>query len=358
MLYRSLTMDSSSCRSGVLRRIRAVRTLALLAGVLAGTSQLAAYPVAYSVTGTFGAASGPDPLKLAGTKFSISATIDTLAACCPYVTNMTIQAGALPAISASAQVGLSAGSPGSISIAATVTVLGLSIPFTAQASVPLTSSQPYPFAATNITGGSATYGTSTKPTMLTIATGTISASGTPPSLTATASALIFNYEVSGSTPPNQTDTITATGANFGIAASTNSGGNWLSVTPSSGISSATLTVSVNPAGLKAGSYTGSINVTSNQTANNLTISVTLTVTQVTVAYAVGPSSLSFAYQVGGSPRIPKFDDFDVPFGEHRLFSVSLNFIRRQLAVGDSYERSDRGKRFGIREPRRIDSWCV
>ena len=300
-IFRSM-IDCNGCRRRIVRRIRPARILGLLGWLLAAALPMAAYPVAYSVSGTFGpSASGPDPLKLAGKGFSISATIDTLASCCPYNTSVTIQAGALPAVSASAQVTLNAGSPGSILVAATVTVLGISIPFSAQASVPLTSSQPYPFAGTAITGGTATYGTITSPTHLTIATGTISASGTPPPLTATSSALIFNYQVSGSTPASQTDTITATGAAFSIASSTSSGGGWLSVTPSSGISSATLTVSVNPAGLKAGSYVGSISVTSNQTSNNLTISVTLNVTQVTVAYTVGPSSLSFAYQVGGSP---------------------------------------------------------
>lgn len=273
----------------------------MLAGILAGACPVAAYPVAYSVTGTFGAASGPDPLKLSGKGFSISATIDTQASCCPYTTGVTIQAGSLPAVSASAQIGLSAGNPGSISVAATVSVLGVSIPFSAQASVQLTSSTPYPFAAESITAGTVTYGTSSNPTTLSIASGTISASGTPPPLTASSNALTFNYQVSGSAPASQTDTITATGANFSIAASTSSGGNWLSVAPTTGTNSAVLTVSVNPAGLSAGTYSGSINVTSTQTANNLSISVTLNVTQVTVAYTPSPPSFSFAYQVGGSP---------------------------------------------------------
>jgi len=298
MLYRQLTIERANRFAVAFRRIRAIRTLAMLAGMLAGASHLAAFPVAYSVTGTFGAATGPDPLKLAGKGFSISTTIDTLASCCPYSTSITIQAGALPAITAGAQVGLNAGSPGSISVAATVTVLGVSVPFSAQAPVPLTSSQPYPFPATSINGGSATYGTSSNPTHLIIASGTITATGTLPPMTASSNSLSFNYQVSGSTPPSQTDTITATGAKFDIAAS---GASWLSVTPTSGIGSVTITVSVNPTGLKAGSYTGSINVTSSQTSNNLTITVTLNVTQLSVAYTAGPSSLSFSYQVGGSP---------------------------------------------------------
>lgn len=301
MLSRHLTIKTTNCHAAPLHRIRALRTLVMLAGVVVSASQLAAYPVSYSVSGTFGAAGGPDPLKLAGKGFSISATIDSLASCCPYASSITIQAGALPAISAPARIGLSAGSPGSIAVAATVTVLGVTVPFSAQASVPLTSSLPYPFPATSITAGTATYGTSSNPTNLAIASGTISASATLPQLTATSGSLEFDYQVSGATPPSQTDTVTATGAIFNIAASTNLGGNWLSVTPSSGTSSATLTVSVNPTGLKAGTYTGSINVTSSQTANNLTITVTLNVTQLSVAYTASPSSLSFTYQVGGSP---------------------------------------------------------
>src|SRR5215831_2968603 len=68
---------------GVIRHFRHARALPILALLAAGASQALAYPVTYSVSGTFGAATGPDPLKLTGKSFSISGSIDSLAACCP-----------------------------------------------------------------------------------------------------------------------------------------------------------------------------------------------------------------------------------------------------------------------------------
>jgi uncharacterized protein (TIGR03437 family) len=55
--------------------------------------------------------------------------------------------------------------------------------------------------------------------------------------------------------------------------------NWLSVSPSSGSTPGTLSVSVNPAGLAAGSYTGSVTVTSTAAGNSpQVVNVTYTVT--------------------------------------------------------------------------------
>ncbi len=60
--------------------------------------------------------------------------------------------------------------------------------------------------------------------------------------------------------------------NFSAAASTISGGNWLSVTPSSGSSTfssfAVVTVSVNPAGLQPGTYYGTIQFSASGAANS------------------------------------------------------------------------------------------
>jgi uncharacterized protein (TIGR03437 family) len=295
----------NSCQSGLFRCVRYSPLLAVLFWLLMAAPALRAYPVSYSVTGTFAtpALSGPDALKLAGKSFSISATIDSLAACCPYTTTITVQAGSLPAVSGSAQVTLSAGNPGSITVTGAVSLLGVSIPFAATALLPLGSSLPYPFASESIvaSGSTATYGNSGAPTILGIASGTASAAGTAPPLTAATGSLSFNYQIGGTVPPSQTDTVTATGANLSLSATTNSGGNWLTVSPSSGASSVVLTISASPGSLAVGTYTGAINVTSLQAANNLSIPVTLSVTQVSSAFTASPSSLSFAYQTGGSP---------------------------------------------------------
>ena len=65
---------------------------------------------------------------------------------------------------------------------------------------------------------------------------------------------------------------------FAASASTTSGGNWLAVSPASGTAPASFSVSVTTTGLAAGSYTGSISLTSAGAANSpLIVPVTLTV---------------------------------------------------------------------------------
>jgi adhesin/invasin len=65
-----------------------------------------------------------------------------------------------------------------------------------------------------------------------------------------------------------------TGAlNFNAVASTTSGGNWLSVSPATGLASSTLTVTVNPTGLAAGVYSGAIVVSTIGTQTSQTIQV-------------------------------------------------------------------------------------
>jgi uncharacterized protein (TIGR03437 family) len=73
-------------------------------------------------------------------------------------------------------------------------------------------------------------------------------------------------------------TVSSSGAalSFTAAASTTSGGNWLSVTPGSGTTPATLNISVSPAGLPAGVYPGAITLTPSGAAPQ-SFSVSLTV---------------------------------------------------------------------------------
>jgi uncharacterized protein (TIGR03437 family) len=95
--------------------------------------------------------------------------------------------------------------------------------------------------------------------------------------------LLFITTVGGTLPP-QTITVysgSATATGFQAAASTNSGGAWLSVTPNIGSSSTAsagiTTVNVNTAGLKAGVYTGGISYSLSATAVRV-VNVTLIVT--------------------------------------------------------------------------------
>jgi BACON domain-containing protein len=81
---------------------------------------------------------------------------------------------------------------------------------------------------------------------------------------------------------------------------------WISVSPASGSvgpSGATLTLSVDPSGLIAGTYTGTFTVTftaPDGTSKSITSNITLIVTGGPVTLSVNPESLSFSYVVGSS----------------------------------------------------------
>jgi uncharacterized protein (TIGR03437 family) len=121
----------------------------------------------------------------------------------------------------------------------------------------------------------------------------------------------FAYLIGGSVPASQQVTITSSGAaltppsQLGFTAVAASTGGWLSVTPLSGTTLQTLTVSVTPGSLTANTYTGSITVTSAGAANSPVVyPVTLTVSASPSLIAT-PSSLSASYTVGGSvPTLP------------------------------------------------------
>jgi uncharacterized protein (TIGR03437 family) len=125
--------------------------------------------------------------------------------------------------------------------------------------------------------------------------------GAPPSpaVTVSPSSLAFWYEMGGTNPGLQQLAVAGpNGAQQAFTVSATSAGNWLTVVWWPGITPATLMVSVVPASLAAGTYNGSISVTpAGGTA--VTVPVSLVVAR-TAAVAANPSSLSFAYAVGGS----------------------------------------------------------
>jgi uncharacterized repeat protein (TIGR01451 family) len=85
----------------------------------------------------------------------------------------------------------------------------------------------------------------------------------------TPSVLVFNVAQPGDPDPSpQSFQIRNLGEgilNWTASISGASGGSWLSVNANSGVAPSSVTVTVNPAGLPAGSYTGSIAITANQT---------------------------------------------------------------------------------------------
>jgi len=119
-------------------------------------------------------------------------------------------------------------------------------------------------------------------------------------LAASPSSFVFNYSPDAGIPPSQQTTITASGTSIAFTASANSTG-WLLAGPQTGNTSGfnVLTVSVNPVGLAAGTYTGSINVVSG--VNVLNIPVTLSVGTTSFnSISSSPTSLNFQ-SIAGSP---------------------------------------------------------
>jgi uncharacterized protein (TIGR03437 family) len=134
--------------------------------------------------------------------------------------------------------------------------------------------------------------------------------GTQPNLQLSQTGLRFQAVSGGTATSPQTITVLNPGAsslNFAAAASTLAGGNWLSVSPASGVSSATaagsVTVTVNPTGLQPGDYYGKIQFSASGAVNSPQVaSVVLNV--VTPANSpgafVGPSGLIFIGNAGGT----------------------------------------------------------
>src|SRR5262249_37814390 len=103
-------------------------------------------------------------------------------------------------------------------------------------------------------------------------------------------------------PAPQTLAVTSGGGTvtFTAAATTDSGGPWLSVFPNSSTTPASLTVTANGGALAAGTYTGPITIASTGASNSpVVVPVSLVVT-TGQAIAAAPASLSFSFQAGGS----------------------------------------------------------
>lgn len=181
-------------------------------------------------------------------------------------------------------------------------------------------------ASIMITAAGATNSPVTIPVILSVA-------GASP-LTAAPGQLTFSYVIGGTPPSPQNLSVTAvTGGeiNFGVTASTTSGGNWLAVTPVSGQTPATLSVSVNTTGLAPGTYAGTITLTPPAgTGGALQVPVTLTV-NASPSLNVNPTSLAFYYQTGGALPSQQILSLTTP-GASIAFSVSATSSSNWLVV--------------------------
>ena len=104
------------------------------------------------------------------------------------------------------------------------------------------------------------------------------------------------------TPQPQTVQLTSsgTGVTFTTAATTTSGGNWLSVTPASGTAPAALTISANTTGLVAGTYTGTVAVNSPNSVTQPAATVTVNLTVLSVPKPVGAAVQNAASSLIGA----------------------------------------------------------
>jgi len=148
----------------------------------------------------------------------------------------------------------------------------------------------------------------------------------------------FRYQAvasSGAAPPAQSLLIFNGGSgnvNFNASASVISGGQWLSVSPSSGNATATspqaLTIKVNPTGLAAGDYYGQVQISSPGIQNSpQTASVVLNVAAAgtDLGAFLQPTGLIFIAQAGGSNPAAQTVSVTNPSSSPLMFAASASF---------------------------------
>ncbi len=141
-------------------------------------------------------------------------------------------------------------------------------------------------------------------------------------VTLSPASLAFNATAGGAAPSAQSLTVSATRAtNFTASAVQGNGANWLSISPSGALTTnRTVTVSVNPAGLAAGSYSGSVSVVSGGVIR--TAVVTLVVNPAAGTVTISPNSLTFNGTLNSSAPGPQ--TLSVTAGSTTSFTASAS----------------------------------
>ena len=142
-----------------------------------------------------------------------------------------------------------------------------------------------------------------------------------PSISLSPTSLTYTATQGGSNPVNQTVTLTNTGGVANWTVSDNA--SWLSISPTSGSSSSTLTATVNPTGLTAGTYTSTITVSAAGVTSR-TVSVTLTVSAPTTYSATLTWAPSIAADLAGYKiyRRTEFGTYGVALGTVQAGTLS------------------------------------
>ncbi|HUB82135.1 MAG TPA: IPT/TIG domain-containing protein [Bryobacteraceae bacterium] len=123
-----------------------------------------------------------------------------------------------------------------------------------------------------------------------------------PALQLGSTSLDFAYTLGGSPPGSQSFTIANGGTGtLAWSASVQSQATWLSLSALTGTAPSTVSVTVNPGQLTAGTYTGTVTITGTGASNSpATVSVTLVVSAAPASLVVSPAALAFTYSSGGA----------------------------------------------------------
>jgi uncharacterized protein (TIGR03437 family) len=126
-----------------------------------------------------------------------------------------------------------------------------------------------------------------------------------PALIVSGTNLTFNATVGDTSTVPQSIVLksAASPLETGFTAGVATGAYWLSVSSIAGLTPSTLTVNVNPTGLPAGTYNGTISISS-KAGTKTVVPVTLTITTPKVV-TVSPPQLNVAYQIGGPVPNPQ-----------------------------------------------------
>ncbi len=151
-------------------------------------------------------------------------------------------------------------------------------------------------------------------------------SGGSGNLSFSSSSMTFS-SINGATPSAQTLTVSATSSTtFIVNTPTYSGGasGWLTVTPTSGVTNANLSVSVNPSGLATGTYSANIPFNANGSIQNVTVTLTVTNGSGNSGnVTVSPTTLAFTTAQGSSPGAQNINVTSTSGASGVLFSVQV-----------------------------------
>jgi uncharacterized protein (TIGR03437 family) len=206
----------------------------------------------------------------------------------------TVNAGSISASPTSLSFTEAAGTPTAATQTVTVTATPSSLTYTV--SVSMANGASANWLSASASGGTVTVSASSAALAAGGYTGSVTitasgATGSPitipvmltvmpaQSLAVSPSSLTFNYVLNASAPAAQTVTLTTSGGAAPFTVTT-SGGTWLQVTPTSGTTPATLSISIATTGLAAGTYSGTVTVSSTSATQTATVTVSMTVAAV------------------------------------------------------------------------------